>query len=319
MEDLRWALLVLGAVFVAALGFWELRRSRRRDAASRATPVEPAAPIDPPRLSVESTGQRREPRIADFVPDGDPPVITARREVVDLSDENDPLLQPPRHAGAARTEPAFDTDAPPAVDNASADAEEDVVGASAPHTAAVPPPPPPPASVKVAIAAERAVDVPGATTVIAEDPRPIRWPPEELPERVLGLRVIATQGVLAGKAVRQALLAAGLRHGPQQIFHKTDMDGNVVASVANLVRPGSLVPDQMDVQEFRGLSLFAVIPGPRPAAQMLEGLVQLARSLAGRLGGIVQDEHGQDLDAERLTQLRRTVASFEEHGDGATP
>lgn len=312
MEDLRWALLVLGAVFVAALGVWELRRSRRRDAANRAAPVEPAASIDPPRLSVESTGLRREPRIADFVPDGDPPVITARREPVELSDENDPLLQPPRHA-AARPEPHFDSDAQPAA--AAPDLTDEDEADAGGHSAAAAPPP----SVKVAIAAEQAVDVPGATTVIAEDPRPIRWPPAELPERVLGLRVIAAQGLLAGKAVRQALAAAGLRHGPQQIFHKTDMDGNVVASVANLVRPGSLVPEQMDVQEFRGLSLFAVIPGPRPGAQMLEGLVQLARTLAGRLGGIVQDEHGQDLDAERLTQLRRTVASFDEHGDGAAP
>lgn len=287
MEDLRWALLVLGAVFVVALGIWELRRSRRREGANRPQP-EPAPTHEPPRLSVESTGMRREPRIADFVPDGDPPVITARPAPapLELSDEDDPLLQPPRHATEAAPEPE-----------------------AAPAPAAT--------TVKVSIATEQAVDVPGATTVVADDHRPIRWPPDELPDRVLGLRVIARSGAFAGKSVRQALLAAGLRHGPQQIFHKTDLDGHVLASVANLVRPGSLLPDQMDAQELRGLSLFAVIPGPRPGPQMLEGLVQLARMLAGRLGGTVQDEHGQELDAERLTQLRRAVASLDEHGDGA--
>jgi cell division protein ZipA len=177
--------------------------------------------------------------------------------------------------------------------------------------------PPVPEPIRVGVVAEEAVDIPGATTVVApEEPKPIRWPPEQLPDRVLGLRVIAANGMFGGKPVRLALLAAGLRYGPQQIFHTTDYDGNVLASVANLVRPGSLVPEQMDGHEFRGLSLFAVLPGPRPAEQMLEGLVQLARQLAGRLGGIVQDEHGKELDSERLVQLRRVVADIE-NGDGA--
>ena len=142
---------------------------------------------------------------------------------------------------------------------------------------------------RVGISSEEAVDIPGATTVVAAGrcPRPIRWPPDDLPERVLGLRVVATSGPLGGKPVRLALQAAGLRHGPQQIFHKTDRDGNVLASVANLVRPGSLIPDQMDSQELRGLSLFAVLPGPLAGELMLDGLVQLARQLAqppGRRG-----------------------------------
>jgi FtsZ-interacting cell division protein ZipA len=79
--------------------------------------------------------------------------------------------------------------------------------------------------------------------------------------------------------------------------------------------PGSLVPDQMDSQELRGLSLFAVLPGPLAGELMLDGLVQLARQLASRLGAVVQDEHGQELDAERLNQLRRAVVSAGEDAE----
>jgi hypothetical protein len=42
----------------------------------------------------------------------------------------------------------------------------------------------------------------------------------------------------------------------------------------------------------------------------------LSRALASRLGAVVQDEYGQDLDAERLTQLRRAIAASSNPGDG---
>lgn len=178
-------------------------------------------------------------------------------------------------------------------------------------------------ALHVSLSDEEAVDIPGATTVVTQDApaaavedgsRPIRWPPEQLPERVLGLRVVTRADPFPGRTLRLALLAAGLRHGPQQIFHRTDDDGNVLASVANLVRPGSLVPEQMDAQAFRGLSLFAVLPGPLPATHMLEGLVDLARRLAARLGGTVQDEHGTELDSARLAQLQQAVEGIGEAG-----
>ncbi|MGC4027772.1 MAG: cell division protein ZipA C-terminal FtsZ-binding domain-containing protein [Steroidobacteraceae bacterium] len=283
MNDLQWALAILGVLFLAGLGFREWRRARGSEQkVAPAAPPEPPAFTDPPRLS-EISGSRREPHIAEFDAEADPPVLPLHEAM--------PLQE------AARWDLADDDGVP--------DAGE---------LPEVPPPAAP--TLRVGIAAEQAVDIPGATTVVADDPKPIRWPPEQLPERVLGLRVIASGGVFGGKPARQALLAAGLRHGPQQIFHKTDRDGNVLASVANLVRPGSLIPDQMDGQEFRGLSLFAVLPGPQPAARMLDGLVQLARQLASRLGGVVQDEHGRELDAERLAQLRQAVAAIE-NGDGA--
>jgi cell division protein ZipA len=125
---------------------------------------------------------------------------------------------------------------------------------------------------------------------------------------VLTLRIMKVNGdVLPGRALRVALEAAGLVSGPQQIFHRADPEGAVIVSAANLVQPGILDPAKMDATEYRGLSLFSVLPGPLPPVRMLEELVATARSVAHRLGAIVEDEQGADLDGRRLAELRRSL------------
>jgi FtsZ-interacting cell division protein ZipA len=168
--------------------------------------------------------------------------------------------------------------------------------------------------VMVGVAAESAVDVPSAARFDLSEvlqpaaPVAIQWPPQNA-ARVLSLRVVNARGEqLSGRSLRIALEAAGLRHGPQMIYHLVTNEGAVLASVANLVRPGNLDPALIDAQEFRGVSLFSVLPGALPPERMLEGLVMLARALAQRLGGVVQDAQGNDLDGVRLGQLQQSLA-----------
>jgi ZipA, C-terminal FtsZ-binding domain len=148
---------------------------------------------------------------------------------------------------------------------------------------------------------------------------PIQWPPQHS-ERVLSLRLVGAQGApLPGRALRIALEAAGLVHGPQQIFHLVTDEGEVLVSAANLVRPGSFDPAIMDAQEFRGLNLFSVLPGALSSVRMLEELVAVARGLAHRLSGIVLDESGADLDGMRLSQMRLSLPDDSGSGDGSAP
>jgi cell division protein ZipA len=191
--------------------------------------------------------------------------------------------------------------------------------------------------VLVGVMAESAVDIPAAARFeVNPEHRPastqapvpeavpaavaIQWPPRD-PGRVLSLRVVNAHGEpLSGRMLRNALEAAGLQHGPQMIYHRVTPEGDVLVSVANLMRPGSFEPAMMDAQEFRGLNLFSVLPGALPPVRMLEELVALARSLAHRLGATVQNEHGAELDGEQLAILRRSLP--EEgglEGDGTTP
>ena len=65
----------------------------------------------------------------------------------------------------------------------------------------------------------------------------------------------------------------------------------------------------MDSQHFGGLSLFAVLPGPRPASQAFEDLVSTARNLNERLHGVLQDERGSPLTSARIALLRERIGS----------
>jgi FtsZ-interacting cell division protein ZipA len=265
MTQLRVALIILGAVFIAVLALWERRRAAR---SARAMPRPEPTPVAASASSVRL--RRVEPSIEDFSASDDLPT-SAELQV--------PIIHP--------VEP-----------------------------------------LRIDVAPEAAVDIPAAATRIPEaapmvpsafSAAAIQWPPPRT-ERVLSLRVVSAGGeALPGRPLRQALESAGLVHGPQRIFHQVDVDGAVRASAANLVRPGNLEPAEMDAQEFRGLSLFCILPGPQPPAQMLDGLVQLARDVAARVGAVVQDEQGAALNAERLTQMRRSVlAHAEARGSGAT-
>lgn len=186
------------------------------------------------------------------------------------------------------------------------------------------------------VATETAVDVPAAARGAGGDallaaatappekapitpgnPVAIRWPPQRA-DRVLTLRVVKAGGApLPGRALRIALEAAELVNGPQTIFHRADSHGAVIVSAANLVHPGTLDPAQMDALEYRGLSLFSVLPGPLPPPRMLEELVATARSIAHRLGASVQDEKGADLDGARLAELRRSLPEGNTAASGA--
>jgi len=280
MSQLRWALLILGAVFLVGLALWEWRRPRQDARGTAAPDNQPSAAsagthaTSLPSGSMQSAGVqagsaphdrlRREPSMDEFLDDvGSPPEM--------------PMELPTIHA-----EP----------------------------------------TMKVQVLMESAVDMPSAarfgSSVAAAVA--IRWPPTSA-KRVVTLRVAGRAGaMLQGRALRTALEATGMQHGPQEIYHLVSVDGEVLASAANLVRPGSFDPLGMDAQEFRGISLFCVLPGPLAGSAMVEGLVSLARDLADRLGAVVQDDVGLPLSAERLTQLRRSVQEEPaDSSDEATP
>lgn len=283
MDDLRTALIVLGAVFIAGLALWERRRSKRRARASLL-----ADPVGAVPAGALTASRRVEPSIGELSMPGP----AAKLDTLEV-----PVMLP--------MEPVrVDVSSETAVDVPSAVRHE-----SPRHES--PRPEPPRAAPAPAVAPEPRPD---------PDQRPaIRWPPAAT-ERVLSLRVVRTGGEpMSGRTLRQALEGAGLQHGPQRIYHLVDGDGNVLVSVANLVRPGSLVPAEMDTQEFRGLSLFTILPGPQTAPQMLEGLVRIARGIAARNGAVVQDEQGATLDAERLTQLRRSVQAYADAAGNGAP
>ncbi len=317
MPELRWALVVLGVLFIAGLAIWEWRRSRRRHAASATAASAGVAP----QGGGESWPRRVEPRIeslaAGRAQDGLADALLGELPVVQPAAPVEVSLPVARGAAvdvpgaAARERDAVDVagaaDAVDAADTAdSADAAAaDAANGLSPDSQDAPRP---------AQGRESRAAAP-AHAAATSPPAAIRWPPERA-GRVLTLRIANAHGaLLQGRAVRLALEQAGLVPGPQTIYHRVDAQGHVLASAANMLRPGDLDPAQMDEQQFRGLSMFSVLPGPLPPARMLEELVSVARALAWRLGAVVQDDQGMQLDGERLVALRQTLPDPAEHGN----
>ena len=277
MSELRWTLLILGVAFVAGLGWWERRRPRQGGGAagaSRIAPREPPAQAPPPT--------RREPTLT-------LPTMRAR----------DPLV----------------SDALPVLGAAGATAApERTPGRSDPRERA--------AEVHAAAAQdEREPPVSGAGGAVAGvpleslprlPPAPVprvEWPPDER-RRVVALRLVATQPErFAGRSLRQALAAEGFVLGRFAIFHKPDEEQRAVLSAASLSTPGTFDEDTMDSQHYGGLSLFAVLPGPKPPPETFEELILTARSLNERLQGELQDEQGSPLTPARIALLRERLGA----------
>lgn len=115
----------------------------------------------------------------------------------------------------------------------------------------------------------------------------------------------------SGTKLAEALAAQGLVFGRYQVFHRNHADGRSLFCVASLIEPGSFDPQAMPSQEFRGITAFAILPGPLEPLQTVEAMIATARRLAESLTGMVQDGKGLPLSPQRAAALREEVARFQ--------
>ncbi len=130
-------------------------------------------------------------------------------------------------------------------------------------------------------------------------------------QRIVALRLIASGGNWHGASLRAALEAEDLHYGPYSIFHREREDGKSLLYVASMMEPGSFDLARMDEQEFSGISLFGVVPGPLDAPSTFDLVLTVGRGLADRLPGQLQDEQGSTLTSQRILNLREELVHFE--------
>lgn len=327
MSELRWTLLILGVVFIAALSWWERRRPRQAFAPR----------LREPSVSHGDVAHAKLPHAdAQRTASTDPPVVAepwigeaGLSEVVasDLSMTDDVGAAEPAvervhaHAGSPVAEPLAELPTlivpgaeecraleaawiaqppePRLIDPQAAPAEPEPIEAAQSAPARAPEP---------EIFGAEGV---GAVRVLEPPPPPaepiVDWPPENS-RRILAVRLIAPQqDRFQGRALRLALAAEGFLLGKFSIFHKPDEANRAVLSAASLTRPGAFELESMDTQRYGGLSLFAVLPGPKAPAQAFEELLGAARNLNERLQGALQDERGGPLTPLRVAQIRDSL------------
>jgi cell division protein ZipA len=274
MSELRWTLLILGVLFIAALAWWERHRPRQASggsAAERSAARQPAA--GEPTLSLPQMRARDPLAMHDL------PIVAVARDLPAV-----PVLGPaPLGAVASDT-------------TGTESASEDALAGEAAAVDAV-------HGVPAGVPLESLPSLPPAAAPLVD------WPPDER-RRIVALRLVAPLPErFAGRSLRQALAAEGFVLGRFAIFHKPDEEQRAVLSAASLTRPGTFDVETMDSQHYGGLSLFAVLPGPKPPPQAFDELVVAARNLNERLCGILQDEQGSPLTAARIALLRERLSA----------
>jgi len=288
--ELRYILAALSVLLLAGIWWWGARRSRqaagnaelRESTVSASTaPVRTTAAVDDEPDPTEPRGHdgSREWGVSPLEPLS---IRTAEFESVQLAD-----LSMTAHA-----DPLDVT-----LDLGIADHE---------HAARrfQPPPPPERADERVNVGAGGAEPVPAA-------PKPQLANASET-QRIVSIRVCAAgETRWSGLDLMIALENHGLAHGRYNVFHRKHSDGRTLFCAASLVEPGVFNLAKMPQEEFRGLTLFAVLPGPLPPLQTLDAVIETAGELAATLHGTLQDSHGAPLSMQRAEALREDVARFQ--------
>jgi cell division protein ZipA len=303
MNELRWILLAAGVILIAALYLWGMRsrwqgrgetEGTRRPAVFTGgaqgfeTQVEEATDADaadePAVLRADA--RRIEPSFGstdgfdadiDLDDDGlDAPAPQRRAAILD--DESE--LERPALARREPTLSSVRTEPSPALSRQEPTLQAEPV---APARRAEPTAAPEPAT-----AAARA------------------------PQKIIAIRVTALAPArFDGAELLESLRAEGLGFGRYEIFHHLHDDGRPIFSVASLKEPGTFDIESMETTQYPGVAMFAVLPGPVPAADAFDDMIFTARALATHLNGALADERGAPLTALRVGKLREEALEFE--------
>lgn len=151
-------------------------------------------------------------------------------------------------------------------------------------------------------------------------PKPVRAPeladePQAgLEDKVIVLNIAATDGRLfGGRLLVEALEAAGMRYGERSIYHRVlDTRRGPVAlfSAANILRPGTLAPEEVDSIQSPGLALFLQLPGPYDGLAAFEQMLETARRLADQLDVKLLDERRCGLTNQAVEHIREELREY---------
>jgi cell division protein ZipA len=159
-------------------------------------------------------------------------------------------------------------------------------------------------------AAPMTASAPAAASAAPDTPAAARNAAEQ--QKIVTIRVCAVgESRWSGAQLMAALEQHGLAFGRYQVFHRKHADGRSLFCVASLIEPGTFDVAEMADQEYRGVTLFAVLPGPILPLETMDEMLDTARGLAEELSGSVQDAKGMPLSPQRAAALREDIARFQ--------
>jgi cell division protein ZipA len=298
--ELRWILLALSLVLLAGIWWWGRRRSLQapgnamlREISPTAAPLRSETYADNVPFRAETETETETEAEAEEAEAG----VLEDAEEIPASRGHDWGV-PPFEPLSIRTE---DYDRVPILDGpmmVDADPAPAPAGATAPKPAITP------ATGRVPTLLPESGDRSSTATV--------QTPNASEQQKIITVRVCATgEARWPGATLLSALELHGLAYGRYQVFHRRHVDGRSLFCVASLIEPGTFDVTRMSSEEFRGVTLFAVLPGPVEPLLTIDELLGAARGLAQELAGMVQDSKGMPLSPQRAAAMRDDVARFQ--------
>lgn len=288
MQELRFVLIVVGALAIGALLFHGLWTSKKEGKSKFSD--KPLNKIDLDKDDEPASNPSRG-----FAPEDDFEIIKKERKEPDFSISDtdvDPLIdnyQPQEESSELdSTEediPSFNAER----DDLPDESETEIIGV---------------------------VQEPDPIATTQSDPLPteVNEPSQEPEMEVIVLNVhCAGETPFIGSKLFDSMQQNGLLYGDMDIFHRhADMSGTgkVLFSVANMMQPGTLKHDDPEQFTTKGISFFMTLPCFGEADQNFKLMLKTAQQIADDLGANVLDDGRNLMTPDRLAAYRKQIQQF---------
>ena len=290
MQELRFVLIIVGALAIAALLFHGLWTSKKEGKAKFGS-----KPIG--KLDVDNEDSDLVPERA-FAPEDDFEIIKKERKEPGFIDRDEVIADPlidtyqetsPEVNPSATDKDDVDLDVP-SFSSKSLDEVEEVVE----------------------VAREEVLEPIAESSPVQEpETQPAE---EEAPLEVIVLNVHCSgEKPFVGTKLFDSMQQNGLIYGEMDIFHRhADLSGTgkVLFSVANMMQPGTLKHDDPAEFSTKGISFFMTMPCFGDAEQNFKLMLKTAQQIADDLGANVLDDARNLMTPNRLDSYRAQIQEF---------
>lgn len=135
------------------------------------------------------------------------------------------------------------------------------------------------------------------------------------PDEVIVINVMAHPGLyFTGFDLLDVLTEQNLRFGNMEIFHRHKNDdgtGEILFSLANIVKPGTFDLNAMDEFETPGMSMFMTLPLKGDSVAAFGLMARTAKAISIALDGELKDEQRSVMTQQTFEHCRQRVIEFE--------
>ncbi len=275
MQELRFVLIIVGALAIAALLFHGLWTSKKEGKAKFGD--KPLGKLKVNKNEPEEVSERS------FVPEDDFEIIRKDRKAPDFGSAPSSVDPLTGEMTVAEAEDAVEPDITP----------EDITPVSAKRE--------PSFSSEIEPALEPDVE-----------PKTSEEPEDDMQVIVLNVHCSGTEPFV-GTRLFDSMQQNGLLYGELDIFHRhADMSGTgkVLFSVANMMQPGTLKHDDPETFTTKGISFFMTLPCFGDPEQNFKLMLKTAQQIADDLSGNVLDDKRNLMTPDRLDSYRAQIQKF---------